>query len=199
MADSFYKTRYGRSFQAGQGLPVISTDLDSHRVYQFEVQFHGLPSDLRLQQQDLTLAAKQVSPPGMSVEDIEVNRVNDKIFYPGKASPEEITITFDNLLLRNTAETLWNWFKSTYDPLTGELTKNSAPGGSSMSTFKANKMDIFQLDNTGAPHSTIQLYGVWPKSWKAAELNYSTNEFHTLEVTFRYDFMDQYNEENSIV
>ena len=198
MAESFYKTRYGRAFQAGQGLPVISTDLDSHRIYQFEIQFHGLPPDMQLHQQDLTLAAKQVTAPGMSVEDVEVNRINDKIFYPGKASPEEITVTFDNLMLRKTSTALWEWFKSTYDPMTGELNKESAPGGGGTNTFKASKMDIFQLDNVGTPHSTIQLYGVYPKSWKAAEFNYETNGFHTLEVTFRYDFMDQFNENFNI-
>jgi len=191
MADAFYKTKYGRNFTAGAGLPVISTDLDSHRIYQFEIQFTGLPANLATYQQDLTLAAKQVTAPGMGVEDIEVNRVNDKIFYPGKASPEEITVTFDNLMLRKTSETLWGWFKATYDPMTGDLTKHSAPGGGT-GTFKANRMDIFQLDNTGTVHSTTQLYGVWPKSWKAAEFNYETNGFHTLEVTFRYDFMDQF-------
>ena len=95
-------------------------------------------------------------------------------------------------MLRKTSETLWEWFKSSYDPMTGEMTKNSAPGGGN-GTFKANRMDIFQLDNTGTPHSTTQLYGVYPKSWKAAEFNYETNGFHTLEVTFRYDFMDQFN------
>jgi len=41
------------------------------------------------------------------------------------------------------------------------------------------------------PHSAIELYGVWPTKWNAAELNYATNDFHTIEVSFRYDFMNQ--------
>jgi hypothetical protein len=193
MAEAFYKTRFGRSFTAGQGLPTISTDLDSVRTYQFEIHFFGLPDELQLQQTELTLAAKQVSPVGFSVEDIEVHRVNDKVFYPGKPTPEELTVTFDNLYLKESATTMWKWFKATYDPLTGEITKNSAPGGSANKTFKAHKVEIIQLDNTLEPHSAVGLYGVYPKSWKASEFNYSTNEFHTIEVTFRYDFLNQFN------
>lgn len=193
MVNSKYRTEYGRKFKAGQGLPVISTELDSVRAYQFEIHFFGLPAELQTVQSDLTLAAKQVSPVGMTVEDIEVNRVNDKVFYPGKASPEELTVTFDNLYLRTTSQTLWEWFKSVYNPLTGEMTQNAAPGGAAGNTFKAHKVEIVQLDNTNTPHSVTEIYGVYPKSWKGAEFNYSTNDFHTIEVTFRYDFMDQFN------
>lgn len=192
MANSYYKTKYGREFEPGKGLPVISTDLDSVRAYQFEVHFLGLPGEVT-NQQDLTLAAKKIQGLGMSTEPIVVDRVNDKIHYPGKVTPEEVSITFDNLYMRETASDLWRYFKSIYDPITGEMTKNAQPGGGAGSTFKAEKVEIIQLDNTSEPHSTIELYGVYPTSWSASELNYATNDFHTIEVTFRYDFMQQYN------
>lgn len=190
MTDSYYKTLYGREFNAGQGLPVISTQLDSVRAYQWEVHFYGLPFNRIAEGLDLTLAAKQVSPIGLTSEDITVDRVNDKIFYPGKVTPDEVTITFDNLYLRETSPALWDWFKATYDPLTGEMTKTSRPGGTNRPHFKANKMEVILLDNTSNPHASIETYGVYPKSFKMAELNYSTNDFHTIEVTFRFDFMD---------
>jgi len=178
-----------RPFTPGQGLPTVSTDLDSVRAYQFEIQFQGVPGGPSVAD-DLTLAAKQVSQVGMSVEDIVIDRVNDKIYYPGKATPEEVTVTFDNLYLKEAANTLWQWFQNTYDPLTGEMTRQAAPGVAGGGSFKANKMTILQLQNNMNPHSSVECYGVWVKSWKTAEFNYSTNEFHTIEVTFRYDFMD---------
>lgn len=192
MANSYYKTKYGREFEPGKGLPIISTDLDSVRAYQFEVHFLGLPGEVT-NQQDLTLAAKKIQGLSMASEPIVVDRVNDKIHYPGKVTPEEVSITFDNLYMRETASDLWRYFKSIYDPITGEMTKNAQPGGGAGSTFKAEKVEIIQLDNTSEPHSTIELYGVYPTSWSASELNYATNDFHTIEVTFRYDFMQQYN------
>lgn len=192
MVNSIFKTDF-RPFKAGQNLPRVSTVLDSVRTYQFEAQFFGLPPALTGGQTDLTLAAKQVSPVGISSEDIEVRRVNDRMFYPGAPSQEEITITFDNLYLRDTAKTLWGWFKSIYNPLTGNMTELSAPGAAGNRTFKANKLRIVQLDNTRTPHAAIELYGVYPKSIRFAEHNYSTNEFHTIEVAFRFDFMDFFN------
>jgi hypothetical protein len=73
------------------------------------------------------------------------------------------------------------------------MTENSQPGGVAGKTFKADKVEIVQLDNTMTPHATVDLYGVWPTKWSAAEFNYSTNDFHSIDVTFKYDFLQQYN------
>lgn len=192
MVDSYYKNNY-RPYRPGESLPRISTVTDSVRTYQFEVQFFGLPPQLSPQQQDLTLAAKQVSPIGMSTDDITVSRVNDKVYFPGQVTFEAVTITFDNLYLRKTSQTLWNWFKTIYDPITGDMTKLSAPGGPGNKTFKANKLRVLELDNTRTPHAAIEIYGVYPKSVKFSEKNYGTNDFATIEVEFRFDFMDYFN------
>ena len=195
MATSYYKEKYGRNFTPGQGLPTISTELDSVRAYQFEIHFFGLPEDVT-NQNDLTLAAKKVGGISIQNEAIVVDRVNDKVHYPGRTTPGDLMVTFDNLYLRETASDLWRFFKNTYDPLTGEMTKNSQPGGLAGQTFKADKVEIVMLDNTLTPHSTIELYGVYPTKWEAAEFNYSNNTFHTLDVTFKYDFMNSYNYSN---
>ena len=70
------------------------------------------------------------------------------------------------------------------------MTKFSAPGGAGNSSFKANKMTIVELDNTQEPHSYIELYGVYPTTVRFSEKNYSTNDVATIEVTFRFDFLD---------
>ena len=195
MATSYYKTKYDRSFTPGQGLPTISTDLDSVRTYQFEIHFFGLPENVT-NQSDLTLAAKKVGGLELKNEAITVDRVNDKVFYPGKTTPGELTVDFDNLYLRETASDLFRYFRNTYDPITGEMTKNAQPGGTAGSTFKADKVEIVMLDNTMTPHSTVELYGVYPTSWSASEFNYSQNQFHQLTVNFKYDFMNTYNYAN---
>jgi hypothetical protein len=195
MATSYYKNKYGRDFTPGQGLPTVSTDLDSVRAYQFEVHFFGLPEDIT-NQTDLTLAAKKVGGLEMKNETITIDRVNDKLHYPGKTTPGELTIDFDNLYLRETASDLYRFFRHTYDPITGEMTKSAQPGGTTGQSFKADKVEIVMLDNTLTPHSTIELYGVYPISWSASEFNYSQNQFHQLTVNFKYDFMNVYNYSN---
>ena len=194
MASSYYKDKYGREFTPGQGLPTVSTDLDSVRAYQFEIHFFGLPEDVT-NSTDLTLAAKRVSGLEMKNDVIQVDRVNDKLFYPGKTTPGELVVDFDNLYLKETASDLFRYFRHTYDPITGEMSKSASPGGSG-STFKADKVEIVMLDNTLVPHSTIELYGVFPTAWAASEFNYATNQFHQLSVNFKYDFMNMYNYSN---
>jgi hypothetical protein len=196
MVESIYKNDFRANFTPGKTLPKISTQLDSVRAYQFEVRFYGLPQLLVGSQQDLTLAAKQVSPVGGTVDDIVVERVNDRVYYPGKFSADELTITFDNLYLKNTTPTLVEWFKTIYDPISGDMTKLAAPGGPGNRTFKANKLTIIELDNTRTPHAYVEVYGVYPKSVRFSEKNYSTNEFSTIEVTFRFDFIDYAKSQN---
>ena len=79
---------------------------------------------------------------------------------------------------------LWQWFQTTYNPMTGIFSNGIS------TTTKVQRMDIMHLDSAGTPDYQTSLFGVWPMSWKTAEFNYGTNEFHTIEVVFRYDFMD---------
>lgn len=190
MVDSIYKNNLNREFRKGENLPQISTQLDSVRAYQFEVRIEGLPTEYQGEIEGLTLAAKQVGTVGGSVEDIVIERVNDKVYYPGKITYEELSITFDNLYLQRTSPALWEWFKTVYDPLTGDKTKLSRPGGSGNQSFKALKLTVIELDNTKTPHAYVEFYGVYPKGVTFSEKNYTTNEFSTLEVKFRYDYMD---------
>jgi len=188
---SYYRTTdLGRTITPGTHVntPIISLGLDSVRAYQWEIHL-TLPkgvTDNASFPSKFTLAAKQVTAVGFASEPIEVNRVNDKVFYPGKATPEEVTVTFDNFYLENGAVSviLWEWFQqAVYNPMNGQF-------GNSAGKFKADSASIIHLDAQGAPNYETVLYGVWPISWKTAEFNYGTNEFHTIEMVLRYDFMD---------
>jgi len=184
-----------RGIATGTGVPKLSYALDSVRVYQFEVHFDSIPEGVMDGQtpNGLTLAAKQVSPIQFGVDSYPVNRVNDKIFYPGKPGPEEVTITFDNTLAKESDAhaSMWRWFQRSYNPTTGFMSSDS-DGASIAGTpgIKAAKMGIALLRGNLDIVKSIDLYGVFPKTWKSSEFNYGTNEFHTLEVVFSFDYMD---------
>ena len=182
MATSQYQTTF-RNKDLNQGLPIISSQLDSVRAYMFEVQFQGADGQI------LNLAAKTVGNTGISVEDIEVRRLNDQIWFPGAVKNEELTITFDNLYMAKAASTLWERFRDIYDPMTGNATRFSRPGGG-LESFKIAKLVVLELDNNRSPHASVEFYGAYPKSVKFSEKNYATSEFATIEVAFRYDFMN---------
>mgnify|MGYP003627341447 CR=1 FL=1 len=176
---SYYKS----DFRTGVGdgsLPAISTEIDSVRTFQFECHFNGLPAGAG-NERDLVLAAKKVGAIVMTSEDIVVQRANDKVYYPGKVTPEEVVITFDNIYLKETSKSLYNYFTGTYNPATGSL-GNAAD-------VKTGQVDIVMLNNDLDPHSTMSLIGVYPKKYSLSELQYAENQFHTIEVTFRFDYM----------
>ena len=170
--------------------PSISTSLDSVRAYQWEVTFH-FPSPftgadkIGNQNKPLTLAAKQVNGLGFSVEDIEVNRVNDKVYYPGRVSYEEAVITFDNLAQAKVDKLLYEVMSKTFNPRTGVLGAVGAAGGAQGNV--KGEIQLVQLNADGTPRNIIRLMGAYAKNLTHGEYNYSTNEFHTLEMTFRYD------------
>jgi hypothetical protein len=158
--------------------PKISNDLDSIRAYQWEVffGFHTTPNAE-------TFAAKQVNGIGMQIEDIEVNRVNDKVYYPGRVSMDECVITFDNVRSSDFSEQLYDVFQAVYNPLTGDF-------GDLADGVVKNTIWLKQLNADMTVKNEIALIGAYPKKWTPAEYNYSTNDFHTVEMTFRYDFIN---------
>ena len=169
---SFYKTQFNRDTVEGGVIPNISTELDSVRAYQWEVQIEG--------NSNYTLAAKKVTSLTFASEDIVVDRVNDKVFYPGKAAPEAITITFDNTLVGQTDKSLWDLFTQTYNPATGTL--------GLADDIKFN-MKLLLLKNDVTVNTTINLTGCFVNKYAISELQYSENSFNTIDVTFRYDYM----------
>ena len=195
--------------------PRLSHSLESYRAYGWEIQIPKMAGSLGnvpgLANNDrLTLAAKQITQPGFTVEDIEVHRVNEKFFYPGKPSPDEITVTFDNFIKGDIADALYAWMRTVYDPVYGVHYGGLGNGTSEVAQspeqltglveapiFKKT-VTIWQLDAKRNPTSHVNLYGCYPKGWKLGEFNYATNEFHTIEMTLRYDFAVQFTENSDI-
>ena len=100
-------------------LPVVSTDLDSVRSYQWEIQFDIATmkknSTYPFTGDTLVLAAKQVTGLSFAFADIEVHRMNDKVFYPGKVAQEEVTVTFDNLLKGSAGIQFYEYLATVFD------------------------------------------------------------------------------------
>ena len=186
---SYYANNLNRNLNEHDGLPVISQDLESVRAYQWEITFFP-PSEIEVPitfSKPLTLAAKKVSGMQMQVEDIPVNRVNDVTYYPGRPSMGELEVTFDNLLKTKAGWQLYKYFQTVFDPMTGEFTSTylDSPG-----QYKTT-CEVLELDGQMDPRSLVKFVGLYPKKFVKTEKAYATNEFDTIVVTFRYDFLIQ--------
>jgi hypothetical protein len=179
--ENFYTNQYDRDTD-GTKLPLISVGLDSRRAYEWEVTFE-LP-ELESGSQDFFLAAKRVSGAGFKVDKITSERTNDKAFYAGKATPDELTVVFDNIKDKSILQRLYNNMAASYDPATGCFSKVKDYKGS---------MKVIQLDECRDPVSESRYTGVFMTSWKPSDYDYAQNEFHTISCTFSYDFVVQTN------
>lgn len=181
------KNRQGFTPAPGEvpSLPNLSTQLDSVRIYNYEVQFNGEFA----KSTNLSLAAKRVQSSGHSVEDIPVRRFNDLYHYAGAATSEDLIITFDQLLLTDpiygrAAGYLYEWFRNTSYNVRSGIVSNAG-------TSKLHSVDVIHYDNEKSIQSITSYYGVIVAKFAPGEKNYATaNEFHTFDVTFRYDFME---------
>lgn len=199
MAESYFANQTGRDIEGTSRsvLPQISQSLDAVRVYQWEITF-DLPQDLLLNTatgseitKPMTFAAKQVRGLGYNVQDIEVNRVNDKVYYPGRPSYEELEVTFDNLLATKQGRLLYEYMRSAYDPVKGVYGTTNVGTGAGQSPIRRHKSSATILEFNGANEvqQEIEVRGLYPKSYSRGEKNYNNSDFDTIVMKFRYDFM----------
>jgi hypothetical protein len=136
---------------------------------------------------------KIASRPNLSIEETEINFLNGKMWIPGKASWENITVTFYDLFGENSTSLLYSWLASIY---------NFLPNGKvdySQTSVRGDGLSTNNGVGGWAGNGTLQLYDgcgtaleawyfqdLWPQAINFGELDYSSSEEVTIEVTMRY-------------
>lgn len=123
---------------------------------------------------------KLASRPNLSVEEVEVNFLNAKTWIPGKASWEQMTVTYIDVATADAAP-LFNWLASVYnftDPINLQM-------GSNRSDYTAT--GILKLwDGCGNIIETWEMTDMWPTAINFGEVAYESSEECTIELTLRY-------------
>jgi len=57
---------------------------------------------------------KSASRPNLEIEETEINHLNAKMWIPGKASWQTITVTYMDVA-HTEMQSLWNWLATVYD------------------------------------------------------------------------------------
>lgn len=123
---------------------------------------------------------KMAARPNVSVEETEINYLNGKTYIPGKGTWETITVTYYDVATADNLP-LWNWLADVYNFLNPDtLTQNSKRScytGTGICTL---------YDGCGNPLEKWTLGDCWPQAINFGELDYSSSEEATIEVTLRY-------------
>jgi hypothetical protein len=124
------------------------------------------------------------SRPSLTIEEKEIDFLNAKTWIPGKGAWETITVTYRDVASRDNTP-LWNWLASVYD--------YSEPGqlnqGSSRNDYAATGFLIL-YDGCGLTLETWTLNDMWPTSVNFGDLDYTSQDEATIELTLRYSSVE---------
>lgn len=164
--------------QRPMGIGVIGrNDITFKRKFRFTFEIQGFCNN----QKNIVpeYFVKVASRPNLSIEETEINFLNAKTWIPGKASWETIAVTYIDVA-HTDMQSLWNWLATVYnftDPINlgqGDKIDWDATGVLSM------------YDGCGILIEQWQLQHMWPQAIDFGDLDYSTSDEATIELTLRF-------------
>jgi hypothetical protein len=129
---------------------------------------------------------KLASRPNISIEETEINMKNGKTWIPGKASWETITVTFYDIVGQEAGQgitPLYEWLAAVYDFQNGiqyELKMGAA------TKDYTGEVTLHMYSGCGDILETWKLLDAWPQAINFGDLDYSSSEEATVELTLRY-------------
>lgn len=141
---------------------------------------------------------KVAARPQLNIEELEINYLHGKMFIPGKATWETLTVTYYDVSTgSNDISTLYAWLRMVhefFDPNGGSDPKlrqssvagnGATPGGTAGGGWAATA-NLYLYDGVGTVVETWNLGMIFPTSIQWGDLDYGTNDEVNIELTLRY-------------
>lgn len=122
--------------------------------------------------------------PSLSFKEIEVQHLNETVYFPGKPDWKPIQLTlFD---LKTNYNPVFEWLSEQYDVCGGNDQSSEAAYWSTPRNFKRDgKLKMF--DGCGNVMEEWVFKNMWPNNIEWGDLDMSNSEYITVELTLRYD------------
>lgn len=133
------------------------------------------PSDLGI----MEWWVKQGSRPGITQNATEIPFLNTSTWVLGRYTWDDITITFNDPSGPSASQAVMEWVRLGSESVTGR--QGYAAG------YKRD-IEIDMLDPTGVVVSKWILKNAFATNVKFGELNYSSNDIASIQVTIKYDY-----------
>jgi hypothetical protein len=161
-----------------------ANDVEPKRVFRFQVQLGATTSA------PVLWWAKTVTTPSFDVSEVEHNYLDNKFYFPGRVSWNEVSLTLvDPISIDAVSETNQILKDSGY------VVKNDVTSKKTMSKKQAasgplTTLKITVMDAEGKPLEIWTLKNPFIKSAKFGDLDYSSDDLRTVEMTIRYDWAE---------
>lgn len=143
----------------------------------------------------LTIACKSCDIPQLTTTDNVIDRINDKVYTPGKSEYNTISATFYEYIHDTSTtspvnskvsagEALYKWQQSIHNAKTGVqgAKKNIA-----------HNLAIVQIDGNGNAVRVWNVYKAWPTAVEFNGLDSTDGGIQEVNITLRYDWAEQRN------
>jgi hypothetical protein len=142
-----------------------------------------------------SLPPEKGARPSLSFKEIEVQHLNEVIYFPGKPDWKPINLTLYDI--RKNENPVIKWLSKQYNPKDATWKvgvgwpppANSAESASAPdSSFSFKKTGFLDLyDGCGKVIETWKFENIWPNNIEWGELDMSDNSYVTVDLTLRYD------------
>ena len=131
---------------------------------------------------------KAANRPSLTIEETEINYLNGKMWIPGKGTPDTTQVTYYDIASGEGGDvisSLFTWLATVYnftDPIgLSQSSKQATVGG-----YTADEGVLTMLDGCGNTIDKFIYLDCWPTTINFGELDYSSNDECTIDVTLRY-------------
>lgn len=131
---------------------------------------------------------KIAARPNISFEETEINMKNGKMFIPGKATWETITVTLYDIVgqqVQMGIKGIYQWINAVYQFNQVNGLQYSLCMGNALKDYSAT-INLTLYSGCGDPLEKWKLTDAWPQAVNFGELDYSSSEEVTVELTIRY-------------
>jgi hypothetical protein len=145
------------------------------------LKFDSVPNADNTASEALAIDILSASRPSVSVEPVELHRLNERFYFASKPTWEAITCTFYDYDkgAKSAGQILYSWFTAIYNPLTG--------GQGYAIVYKTNAT-LVMLGPDGKIIEVWDLFGAFPESVNWNTLTYDATDPQQVEASIRFDY-----------
>lgn len=128
------------------------------------------------------LPPTKAARPSLSFKTMEAQHLNETVYFPAKPEWKPITLSLYDIKKPGAkVHPVFEWVKKIYNPEKNSAWYNSCDG------FKKKKAELNLYDGCGVRLEQWVFEWVWPESVEFGDLDMSSSEVVTAELTLRYD------------
>jgi len=122
--------------------------------------------------------------PSLSFKEMDAQHLNETLYFPSKPEWKPVNLVLYDVKNNSNVDPVWDWLTKIYDPKGDE--NNWKPAVSGLDSFKKN-CTLEMYDGCGNVMEKWKFEGAWPQNIEFGELDMSSSEVVTIDLTLRYD------------